>query len=329
MSPHAQLSFSADTLDDLLREVFDQIRANGVQIKPSKGAATELTGVAIELRNPRARLSVTETRGKLIGCLGELLWYLSGSDSESFIVYYLSFYKSFAEKGVIPGAYGPHLFSPPQEGLPHQFEAVKALLLRKPESRRAVIALYNSNDLVSQPKEAPCTCSLQFLVREGRLHLIAHMRSNDARRGLSTDVFCFTMLQEVLARSLGMDVGTYKHFVGSLHIYDVDMPNVEAFLKEGWQASTTSMPPMPVGDPWPSIRQVLDAEGQLRAGSILTLDGYSALNSYWLDLLRILLLFRLLRKTQPPEHALASSVAAAVVSDAFRPYLDDMLRRVS
>ena len=73
---------------------------------------------------------------------------------------------------------------------------------------------------------------MQFLVRRGSLHMVVHMRSNDAFLGLSHDIFAFTFIQELVARSLGLKLGTYKHMVGSLHIYDVDN-KVRKFLKEG------------------------------------------------------------------------------------------------
>ena len=59
------------------------------------------------------------------------------------------------------------------------------------------------------------------------------MRSNDAFKGLPHDVFCFTMLQEIFARTLGVHVGVYKHAVGSLHLYDKDRQKANQYLKEG------------------------------------------------------------------------------------------------
>jgi hypothetical protein len=65
---------SEETIDDLLREVLKTIFERGQTITPDKGTCVELTGILLELKNPRARLSLTETRGKLFSCLGELCW---------------------------------------------------------------------------------------------------------------------------------------------------------------------------------------------------------------------------------------------------------------
>ena len=91
-----------------------------------------------------------------------------------------------------------------------------SLLRDKSTSRRAVIQVFDAVDLTKPHKDIPCTCTLQLLLRDRRLHMLASMRSNDVFKGLPHDVFAFTMLQEIMARSLGVEIGTYKHAVGSL-----------------------------------------------------------------------------------------------------------------
>lgn len=102
--------FQARTLDDLMRLVFEEISCHGEQIIPNRGPARELAGVLLELRDPRARLSRTETRGKPLSCLGELCWYLSKRNDLGFIEYYISDYADDADDGIIHGGYGPRLF---------------------------------------------------------------------------------------------------------------------------------------------------------------------------------------------------------------------------
>ncbi len=77
--------FCGLTLDDLMRSVVEEIQSNGERINPSKGECKELTGVLLELTDPRARLSRTETRGKPFSCLGELCWYLARTNELEFI----------------------------------------------------------------------------------------------------------------------------------------------------------------------------------------------------------------------------------------------------
>lgn len=103
------------------------------------------------------------------------------------------------------------------------------------------------------------------MLRRGQLHLIASMRSNDAFIGLPHDVFAFTMIQEIIARTVGVELGIYKHAVGSLHLHESDRPGARQYLREGWQ-STVPMPPMPNSAPWNAIKVVLRAEHMIRHG---------------------------------------------------------------
>jgi thymidylate synthase len=112
------------------------------------------------------------------------------------------------------------------------------------------------------------------------------MRSNDAFVGLPHDVFSFTMLQEVVARALRVDVGTYNHYVGSLHLYDRDRDGAEAFLDEAWQ-DLVEMPPMPIGNPWPQLARVLKAERAIRGGRKVDPADFVD-EPYWQDLIRLL-----------------------------------------
>jgi thymidylate synthase len=112
------------------------------------------------------------------------------------------------------------------------------------------------------------------------------MRSNDAFIGLPHDVFCFTMLQEMVARILGVELGQYRHFVGSMHLYDDNRLAVRQYLDEGYQR-TMEMPAMPEGDPQPAIRKLFEAERLIRARKQVAAGGLG-LDPYWADLVRLL-----------------------------------------
>ena len=281
--------YSGPTLDDVMRWTFESILDEGEHISPTKGSAKELSGVVLEISNPLARISRTETRGRPFSCLGELCWYLSKTNKLDFIEYYVPGYKTYADGDVIIGGYGPRLFSWKNVD---QFTRVVDLLKKNPASRKAVIQLFDSEDLVVDYKDVPCTCTLQFMVRQSQLHMFAHMRSNDAFLGLPHDVFCFTMLQEIMAKALGVKLGKYKHMVGSLHIYDKDENQARLFLDEGWQPTGNLMEPMPDGDPWRAIQSVLSAERAIRVGEGFDPKVVDSLNGYWADIVRLLRIFR-------------------------------------
>lgn len=281
------MQVSANTLDDLLRKLLPKLLTGAVRTSPGRGSASERFGVLLELRNPLARLSRSETRGKTFSCLGEFLWYMSRDNRLDFIHYYIPRYEKETEDGeTVYGGYGPRLFG--QRGHDQIRNAIQALKTR-PDSRRIVIQIFNAEDVAQRHKEVPCTCTLQFLLRDSKLHMLTSMRSNDVYMGLPHDIFCFTMIQEIIARTIGVKLGTYKQFVGSLHLYDDDREVAQEYLAEAVQA-TVLMPPMPIGDPWPSLRRVLEAEYKIRNGiefdpSIWNLD------SYWADLIRLLQIY--------------------------------------
>lgn len=283
------MKIAAATLDDLLRRVFSKLLKTDGRAKPTRGKTLELTSVLLTLSNPRARLSQTELRGKIFSCLGELLWYLARSNEVRFIKYYVSRYEQESEDGrTIHGAYGPRLFG--ANGYQNQIGNIVARLRKNEDTRRAVVQLFDATDLAGEHKEIPCTCTLQFILRDHRLHMLTSMRSNDAFIGLPHDIFAFTMLQEILARTLGKEVGVYSHVVGSLHLYESDVKGARKYLAEGWQP-TVSMPPMPIGDPWHSIDTVLVAEKRIRNGYDVNVAALG-LDPYWSDLVRLLQIFR-------------------------------------
>jgi thymidylate synthase len=286
--------FFGPTLDDVMHDVVEEVLSRGELIRPTKGDALEIAGVMLEISNPRARLSRTETRGMIFSALGELLWYLSGSNEVEFITYYIKKYGPLAEDGKIFGGYGPRLLS--WNGAERswkgadQISNVTKILQANKDSRKAVIQLFDSTDIAVKHKDVPCTCTLQFMLRAGKLHLFTNMRSNDVHLGLPHDVFCFTMIQEILAASIGAELGSYKHAVGSMHLYVKDKGPAQRFLKEGFQRTIPVMQPMPREDPWNQIERVLIAEAAIRKGS--TIDPIAPeMDPYWADLVRLLQVF--------------------------------------
>jgi thymidylate synthase len=168
----------------------------------------------------------------------------------------------------------------------NQVDNVITLLERKSTTRRAVIQLFNAEDIASEHREIPCTTTMQFIVRDEKLNLLVTMRSNDAVKGLPHDIFCFTMLQEMMAVRLSKKLGYYKQFVGSMHIYDADTSKAEAYLNEGFHR-TVEMPTMPDGDPFRLITSLLDAERKVRSGEAVDASAVTD-EPYWADVVRLL-----------------------------------------
>ncbi len=306
------MRIARETLDDVLLELYPCLLGLTEFVTATRGEFTELVGVLIEITRPRARLSRSETRGKLFSSLGELLWYLSRDNKLEFIEQYIGEYKKESKDGkTVYGGYGPRLFS--QRGVDQVSNVIQALK-NGPSTRRAVIQLFDAEDITVRHNEVPCTTTLQFLIRNDRLDMISAMRSNDAYLGLPHDVFCFTMLQEIIASSVGVDLGIYRHFVGSLHLYREHHRQAQDFVNERFQ-DQVEMPAMPSGDPWRSIASVLEAEAQIRAGEVIDAAATN-LDPYWCDLIRILQIHFAKR-----DKAVIDALAELMTFRRFKPYI--------
>ncbi|MEP0189649.1 MAG: thymidylate synthase [Erythrobacter sp.] len=281
------MEIEQDSLDQAIYALYIELLEHGREHTGSRGKNRELLGVALRIRNPRARISISEDRGRPFSAIGELLWYLSGSDELAFIEPYIGAYQDDAVEGILEGAYGPRFFSMRDEI--DQFQNIESLLTKSPGSRRAVIQLFNAEDIARRHKEIPCTTTLQFHLRDGQLHMSVTMRSNDAYYGLPHDVFCFTMLQEMMARRLQVELGEYYQYVGSMHLYEEMLKRAEAYIEEGVQ-QVREMPEMPKSDPFSLVDRLLEAEAIIRGGERVDASGYFE-EPYWADFVRLIQAF--------------------------------------
>jgi thymidylate synthase len=164
--------------------------------------------------------------------VGELAWYLSGSNRVSDITQFAKKWSEISDDGETNNsAYGWRIFD--KFGF-NQWEHIKKLLRDDPSSRQAVIHIKDADN--TPTKDVPCTVYLQFFIRKGRLNLSVHMRSNDIWMGVPYDMFSFCFLQMLMAMELGVKIGSYTHYAGSLHMYardyDKAKENIEKLPKE-------------------------------------------------------------------------------------------------
>ena len=304
----------ADTLDDLLFLVFKKL-VKAKRVSATRGAMREQVGAHLILSNPRSRFSSAEKRLTLFSCIAETLWYLTGSGDLSFIEHYIPNYRAYLEipEGAIatPGAYGPRLFAPTFEA--SEIGRVVKQLREKNTTRKAVVQIYSNIDAHSY--DPPCTCVLQFFIRDSKVELIAFMRSNDAFVGLPHDIFAFTWIQELVASSLGREVGPYQHMVGSLHVYDASLGAVLEYLKEGWQKKF-AMPKMPTGDPWSAINWLLRTECAIRSDPMAKIES-DGVELYWQDIARLLRIRELIKVNNKREVVKEKNSMSCNVYDNF------------
>ena len=88
------------------------------------------------------------------------------------------------------------------------------------DTRQAAISIYDGKEMKSYEHDTPCTYAVQFTIVDNKLNMCVAMRSNDLWYGFCNDQYCFSMLQQLVARELNIPVGTYFHFAHNLHLYN-------------------------------------------------------------------------------------------------------------
>lgn len=277
-----------ENLNHLWWATLKQIMKHGDELDSRAGQTKEILGFQATLTNPlnNILLGFRSRKFSLSYACAEMLWYLSGVGKIKMIEAYAPSYKNFAENGIAYGAYGKRWKNSPgfvkentvffHPNGNDQLEAVIHLLKEKPNTRQAIMTCWDSGDLlhaiIGDHKDLPCTVSLKFYVRNGKLHLIADMRSNDAWLGLPYDVFCFTTLQRIVAAECKLQLGTYIHQAGSEHIYEKNYEKIGEILKWYWGAGMPINQSLMEGCPSDNHRfslqhntnQALNFEKQLR-----------------------------------------------------------------
>lgn len=193
-----------------------------------RGLATrELTDVTLILTDPdRVHVLGTSRRPNLKIAATEAMHLVGGISSLAQLDLASSGrFSRFADGGRLRGAYGPRTHA--------QLLAVEARLRRDPDSRQAVVTLWRGDELAADSRDTPCTVSFQFLIRDGFLRMRTTMRSNDAWLGLPYDLMMFSCLHRTLAAALVVTPGDYTHTVGSMHVYETDVPKLRQLIDDG------------------------------------------------------------------------------------------------
>lgn len=216
-------------------EALELLEKHGLEVGPRGKKTLECLNVSITIENPyRSMISI---RGASLSYyIAEMLWYSSKDRSVRFIGKFSAFWKMLAdENNEVVSNYGYWLFGEKQKH--NQFARAISLLLLDKYSRQAVMHIKNTENSLANPKDIPCTNSVQFFIRENKLHMTVNMRSNDLVYGFTYDVFYFSLLQikalEEL-KSIGypdLELGCYTHTANSLHIYEKDRKNMPKWYR--------------------------------------------------------------------------------------------------
>ena len=102
----------------------------------------------------------------------------------------------------------------------NQIDYVINLLKENPKTRRAAISIYDAKEHHEYKHDTPCTYAVQFTIVGQKLNMCVTMRSNDLWYGFCNDQYCFSKLQEMVAKKLKIPMGWYYHYASNMHIYN-------------------------------------------------------------------------------------------------------------
>ena len=219
--------FEADSADELWVKAASALTSGGVacQAESRGGRTRELLHCLFVLHNPRARWVLSRVPAMNPAfAIAEVFWILLGRNDSRFINYWNPVLPRYAGEGNhYHGAYGHRLRS--SHGV-DQLQRAYEVLRSDPASRQVTLQIWDSRidlptDLGSPAApDIPCNIAACLKVRDGRLSWLQLMRSNDVFLGLPYNIVQFTVLQEVIAGWLGLEVGDFALMVDSLHLYD-------------------------------------------------------------------------------------------------------------
>ena len=187
----------------------------------SRGKSKELINYIIKIDNIEDNVIDLKTRNASYTYLaGETLWYAKGRNDVEFISKFGKLWERISDDGVTNNsAYGYILKY--KHGF-NQIETIVNLLKEQPSTRRAILNINVPNPNVASTKDEMCTICINFMIRNNKLDCTAVMRSNDIVFGFTYDFTYFTSLQKIIAKQLGIRVGSYTHIAMSLHFYERD-----------------------------------------------------------------------------------------------------------
>jgi len=218
LSDRFNVTIVANTIDELFEDWYELLYKQNIDDTSRDGNIHgEIINAVSVLNYPINNIMKSKLRNlPMKYAIGELLWYNSGNNSLKEIQKYTSGWNRMSDDGVtVNSNYGWCIKN--KYGF-NQWEWCKEELRKNPNSRRAVIHIKEPSD--KESKDVNCTVCLQFFIREGKLFCTAYMRSNDIWMGFPYDVFQFTCMQIQMSMELGVELGTYTHIAGSLHLYN-------------------------------------------------------------------------------------------------------------
>lgn len=160
------------------------------------------------------------------------------------------------------------------------------LLKEDHATRQVVMSIWDPEvDLGVRTKDMPCNDLVMLKIRDGKLNITVACRSNDIIWGAyGANAVQFSMLQEFVARAVGVGIGAYYQVSDSFHVY-TDNPTFKKLVST--TPERTDHYESGKVDPYPIMNEVTSPEkwlAQLRAfnndESVVMVEGVDSFFKY-------------------------------------------------
>jgi len=218
-----RISIECRNVNDLYSRLLGVAARYGEKQDSRNGAVMALPGMlSVLVTQPHERVLFDEERNaNPTFHLLEALWMLGGKDDVAFVAKYNSNMKTFSDDGVrFNAAYGHRWRN--HFGV-DQLLVVIDKLRANPLDRQVVLSMWDPTDDLTNLStlDRPCNLLIVFRIEHGKLNMMTTNRSNDIVFGLAgANAVHLTVLQEFVARAVGVGVGCWNHCSANAHIYE-------------------------------------------------------------------------------------------------------------
>ncbi|TCL03127.1 thymidylate synthase [Sodalis ligni] len=215
-----------------LLTILNKILKDGSSVGSRDQEQTEVLSTLTKINNPYERFLVIPGRNNnVFAQIAETMWVLAGRNDLGFLENYLPRAVDFSDDGKTwRAAYGPRLRN--WNGEIDQITSVIKRFKEDPLTKRAVISIFDPGSDYQDTKDVPCNNWIHFIQRNSTLDVHVTIRANDAIWGFSgINFFEWSVLHEIIAKSLGWRVGTMSWYVGTFHIYNRHYKTAERLIQ--------------------------------------------------------------------------------------------------
>lgn len=221
----------------------DTVLTFGKEVAPRNLMTKELLQHTIEMDMRKPVINIKERGLNYRFMAAEAYWILSGDDQVEELAQYNPRIAEFSDDGQrFFGAYGPKIIN--------QLDYVVTKLKQDPMSRQAVINIWRECPPIT--KDVPCTVTMVFNIREGKLNMHVFMRSSDVWLGIPYDVFSFSMVAHRVCGQLNLlggesiSPGSLFLTAASSHMYQTNWNNARHLLDNYWSVNWTDATKKPI-----------------------------------------------------------------------------------